>query len=156
MHKTHTGFTLIELLVVVLIIGILAAVAVPQYEKSVNRAKTTEAMTVLSYIEKEQTMAYLANNYIPNDIYFDIRDSYPMKYFQIGSTTGNEGAESFVLLSPTWGDRDITIVAYFEDGKGKWYCSGKCRKYFSSSDCQDSTYSVNALTIINAAACVIK
>jgi len=42
------GFTLLELLIVVLIIGILASMAIPQYQKTIMRSKAAEALTNLA------------------------------------------------------------------------------------------------------------
>ena len=65
-NKNAKGFTLIELMIVVAIIGILAAIALPQYNKYVARTQVAEAFALLGPVKQALTLYYQENGAFPD------------------------------------------------------------------------------------------
>jgi len=68
MKKQRKGFTIVELVIVVVIVGILTAIAVPIYQYYIERAKLTEALTMLRAIADANTLYYMEHHTWTNDI----------------------------------------------------------------------------------------
>lgn len=68
MKKQKKGFTLVELIIVMVIVGILSLVAVPIYRYNIEKARFTEAMTMLRAIADANTMYYIEHGVWCRDI----------------------------------------------------------------------------------------
>jgi prepilin-type N-terminal cleavage/methylation domain-containing protein len=85
----RAGFTLVELAVVIVIIGVLAAFAVPRFRASVERSKATEAFNYLSAIQAAQERYHAREGIYASTLTdLNVQLSAP-KYFTVGDVQGD-------------------------------------------------------------------
>ena len=112
MKHNKQAFTLIELLVVVLIIGILAAVAMPQYQKAVEKTRLTEALILGKHIQQLEQIYYLANGTYTNS-FIELGLDIPAKHNVIPSVphqlNSDRGPSHFTLEAD---DNNKRVIYY--------------------------------------------
>jgi type IV pilus assembly protein PilA len=116
----RTGFTLVELAVVIVIIGVLAAFAVPRFRASVERSKAAEAFNYLASVQAAQERYHARqSSYATNLTDLDIQMTTP-KYFTVPETftagaTGNLEDSWSLTLTRTgatagYGEYTVTFI----------------------------------------------
>lgn len=113
MKSKENGFSLIELLLVVTVIAIVAALAIPAYQKGIRAAENGSIFAILRSISSTQTMYFSQNNRFGR-----LTEVQPLMGNGIGTTTGDKvvrGRYVFEMspATPTDGElsRSYTITA---------------------------------------------
>ena len=139
----NKGFTLIEMLVVVLIIGILAAIALPQYKMAVEKSRAAEVLMNLAIIKREME-GYIMVRGIPTSGSVNFKDiatvelsggewnkrsQYQTEFFNYILFIDERGSYIEIYRRPSW-EYDVYCTQYEQQGYNNdspmgdgWYCS---------------------------------
>ena len=99
-NRGRSGFTLVELAVVIVIIGVLAAFAVPRFLDAVERSKSAESFNYLSAVRAAQERYQTQQGTYADDVSkLDIQMPTP-KYFSVGTPT--HGTSGTASLEDSW------------------------------------------------------
>ena len=122
------GFTLIEVLVVVLIIGILTSIALPQYQKAVQKSKNANLKKQIMEITQAQEVYYSTyNKYSDSFNALDISLSLPVTYEDLcgishSGTDSMRGTEDYYIILNNNGTGKSGITGLWK--KGPYTCAG--------------------------------
>lgn len=147
MKQVQKGFTLIELMIVVAIIGILAAVAIPQYQNYIAKSQVSRVMSETGSLRTAVETCMLEGD-------STCADHGATKSNLLGDNSGSTGNEGLPVITIN-DDNTATIAATFgsnaaqvlhgkhltwsRDGAGTWTCGTNVDSKFRPAGCDEAT-----------------
>ncbi len=103
MSINNKGFTLIELMIVIAIIGVLAAIAYPSYERYIVKSKRADMMTELQNVASNLQSEKLAQGKYSNALKTGLTGDYPRQGTALYTVSiGNEAGVTGTDLTDKW------------------------------------------------------